>query len=309
MRFGLKRILAGLFVILGVTTLVFFMLHVVPGDPVETMLGDSAAKADQEEIRRSLGLHLPLLSQYGLFWRHLVDGTWGQSFSHRLPVLQLILERFPWTVLLAAMSLAVSAFVGTLAGVVAAWRAGRSLDSVVRVLSLLGNGVPIFVIAPIAVLVFAIQLRWLPVSGSGSLSHLILPSACLGVGLSGYFARVVRTSVLEELSEDYVRTARAKGLAEHTVLLRHTLRNAMVPLLTVLGNMAGGLLAGAVLTETLFDWPGLGRLFYTAFQARDYPLVQGIVLWISASYVLIHLGVDVLYQWADPRVRMDEESA
>jgi peptide/nickel transport system permease protein len=309
LRFAFRRALGSVFVIACVSTLVFLLVHIVPGDPVDIMLGDAAAKADREEIRRMLGLDRSLLSQYFHFWKHLFDGSWGESFSHRLPVLELIKDRFPSTLLLTVASLAVSSVVGIAAGLFAASRDGRASDSLVMAVALAGNCVPVFVVAPLVVLVFSIGLRWLPVSGSGSWSHLVLPAACLGLGLSGFLARVVRAGVKEELAEDYVRTARAKGLGERQVLFRHALRNALVPLLTVFGSVFGGLLAGAVLTETLFDWPGLGRLFYTAFQARDYPLIQGIVLWISATYVLVHAVIDVLYSWADPRISLEEERA
>lgn len=306
-RFALRRLIAGLLVVVGVTTLVFFLLHLIPGDPVDMMLGDAAVKGDREELRRALGLDLSLGSQYLHFWKQLLDGSWGTSFSHRLPVLKLILERFPSTLTLAATGFSVAVVVGIPMGLWGARRPGQWLDLSLRTAALLTHVVPIFVVAPVAVLYFAIELRWLPVSGGGGALHLVLPSMCLGVGVSGFLARVLRTSVGEELAADYVRTARAKGLSERAILWRHAFRNTAVPLLTVSGSLWGGLLAGAVLTETLFDWPGLGRLFFTAFQARDYPLVQGIVLWISVSYVLIHFLVDILYSWADPRIASERE--
>lgn len=304
-RFLCQRALASVPVLVGVATLVFLMIHFIPGDPVDLMLGESASVADRDQLRQHLGLHLPLLSQYFAFWRHIVDGSWGDSLSYGRKVLPLILEVFPSTCALALASLLVACMFSVPLGVWAARRAGTLWDTGATGFALLGMSLPIFVTAPLAVLFFSIHLRWLPVAGSESPWHLVLPTLCLGAGLSGMLTRIVRTSVLETLGEDFVRTARAKGLSERAVLFKHALRNALVPVVTVIGNMLGGLLAGAVLTETLFDWEGIGKLFYSAFQARDYPLVQGIVLWIAASYVVIGILVDALYSAVDPRIRLE----
>jgi ABC-type dipeptide/oligopeptide/nickel transport system permease component len=303
--FILRRLLAAIPVIVGVVTLVFLLVHFIPGDPVEMMLGDSAAVADKVHLRHMLGLDLPLPQQYLLFWKNIFNGTWGTSIAFSRPVLSLILDRFGATLLLSVTSLVIGILLSFPLGVNAARHAGSKTDTFSVGFSLLGMSVPIYVVAPIAILIFSVNLRVFPVAGYGTLAHLALPTLCLGFGLSGILTRMVRTSMLECLGEDYVRTARSKGLAERDVLFKHALRNAMIPVITIMGNMLGGLLAGAVITETLFDWPGIGKLFFSAFQSRDYPLVQGVVLWIAVSYVLINLLVDILYSLVDPRVRFD----
>lgn len=304
-RFLLKRILSALPVIFGVATLVFLLIHFIPGDPIDIMLGDSAAASDRDALRKTLGLDLPLIQQYLLFWKNIFNGTWGQSLSFSREVLSLILDRFGATLVLAFTSLLIGIAVSFPLGVLASRNAGSWIDTVSVAFALLGMSVPTFVLAPLGVLWLSVHLEVLPVAGFGSFYHLILPATCMGFGLSGSLTRMVRTSMLENLGEDYVRTARAKGLREVAVLFRHTLRNAMIPVITILGNMMGSLLAGAVITETIFDWPGVGKLFYSAFQSRDYPLVQGVVLWIAVSYVLINILVDLLYSVFDPRVRLE----
>jgi ABC-type dipeptide/oligopeptide/nickel transport system permease component len=303
--FVFRRLLSAIPVIIGVVTLVFLLVHFIPGDPIEIMLGDAAEARDKENLRRALGLHLPLHEQYLLFWKNIFNGTWGMSFAFSRPVLGLILDRFGATMILSVSSLIVGVLISFPLGVNAARKAGSATDTFSVGFALLGMSIPIYVIAPIAILIFSVHWRIFPVSGYGSPAHLVLPMLCLGFGLAGILTRMVRTSMLETLGEDYVRTARSKGLEEKAVLFKHALRNAMIPVLTIMGNMLGGLLAGAVITETLFDWPGIGKLFFSAFQMRDYPLVQGVVLWISVSYVLINLVVDVLYSVFDPRVRLD----
>lgn len=303
--FILRRLLYAIPVIVGVVTLVFLLVHFIPGDPVDIMLGDSAEAVDKEVLRRALGLHLPLYDQYLLFWKNIFNGTWGQSIAFARPVLGLILDRFGATLLLSFVSLVIGILLSFPLGVNAARKAGTKTDTFSVGFALLGMSVPIYVVAPIAIIIFSVKLRIFPVAGYGTVAHLVMPTLCLGFGLSGILTRMVRTAMLECLGEDYVRTARSKGLTEKDVLFKHALRNAMIPVLTIMGNMLGGLLAGAVITETLFDWPGIGKLFFAAFQSRDYPLVQGVVLWISISYVLINLFVDIMYSVFDPRVRFE----
>ncbi len=300
-----RRILSVIPVVIGVVTLVFLLVHFIPGDPVEIMLGDAAEAADKARLRELLGLNLPLLKQYTLFWKQIFDGTWGHSISFSRPVLGLITERFGATMYLSLASLVVGVMISFPLGVNAARKAGTLADTCSVGFALIGMSIPIYVMAPVAVWFFSVQWRMFPVAGYGTLAHLFLPMICLGFGLSGILTRMIRTSVLECLGEDYIRTARAKGLKERNVLFKHALRNAMIPVITIMGNMLGGLLAGAVITETLFDWPGIGKLFFSAFQQRDYPLVQGVVLWISVSYVFINLFVDLAYSFVDPRVRYD----
>lgn len=301
----LKRFLSVIPVVLGVVTLVFLLVHFIPGDPVEIMLGDAAEAQDKENLRRLLGLHLPMWEQYLLFWKNIFNGTWGYSIAFSESVLSLIWDRFGPTLWLSLSSLAFAILISVPLGVNAARKAGTWQDTFSVGIALFGMSIPIYVMAPVAILYFSIKLPWFPVAGYGSLAHLVLPTVCLGFGLSGILTRMLRTSVLECLGEDYIRTAYSKGLKERVVLLRHALRNAMIPVITILGNMLGGLLAGAVITETLFDWPGIGKLFYSAFQSRDYPVVQGVVLWISVSYVLINFFIDILYSLIDPRVRYE----
>ncbi|MBS1986149.1 MAG: ABC transporter permease [Bdellovibrionales bacterium] len=303
--FLVKRLLAALPVIVGVVTLVFLLVHFIPGDPVSLMLGEFAPESDRVRLRSALGLDLPLWRQYIDFWRHFLDGSWGHSLLRNATVSSLVWQRMPATLLLALASLGVALVISFPLGLIAARYAGTWRDGLATIFALMGMSLPIFVVAPLAVLLFAIKLRWLPVAGADSWRHLVLPSLCLGAGMAGVLTRVIRAAVLECLHEDFVRTAHAKGVREQTVLWVHVLRNAMIPVVTVLGNMLGGLLAGAVMTETLFDWPGLGKLFYSAFQSRDYTLIQGIVLWIAMIYVVIGIVVDLLYSYLDPRIRLE----
>lgn len=304
-RFLLRRLVGALPTIFFVSLIVFLLLRFVPGDPVDLMLGDFASAQDKAELRAALGLDLSTVAQGARFVRNLFDGTWGQSLTFHRPVLEMIFERFPSTLLLGVSSLLVAILVSLPLGLIAAARAGRWADVASSTVALVAVSVPIFVTAPLVVLYFAVDLGWLPVAGADSAEHLVLPALCLGFGLSGLLTRMIRASLLDTLSEDFVRTARAKGLSEGRVLLVHALRNGLIPVVTVLGNLLGSVLAGAVLTETLFDWPGIGRLFYSAFQSRDYPLIQGIVLWTSLSYIVVNLLVDVVYAWVDPRIRLE----
>ncbi len=308
-KYILRRFIETLPVIFGVVTLVFLLIHFIPGDPIDMMLGESTQRADREKLRHLLGLDLPLVIQYLNFWKNIFFHSWGQSIVHSKSVLSLILECFPSTLLLSLSSLLLACLLSFPLGVLAAYRAGTWVDTLATSFSLLGMSVPLFVTAPLGVLEFSIRLRWLPVAGAETFAHLVLPSLCLSFGISGILTRMIRNSVLENLGEDFVRTARSKGLSEYSVLFKHTLRNALIPVITTLGNVLGGLLAGAVLTETLFDWPGIGNLFFKAFQSRDFPLIQGIVLWISAVYVLISFLLDICYSLADPRILLEVEAA
>jgi peptide/nickel transport system permease protein len=302
-RYLLSRILLAVPTVLGVVTLVFFLVHLVPGDPVEVMLGETARAADKEHLRRQLGLDRSLPRQYARYLRRLARADLGRSLHSGRPVRRMIVARYPATVELAAAALAVALLIAVPLGVLSAARPGSAVDTVGRTVAVLGAAVPNFWLGPMLILVFAIALEWAPVSGRGGLSHLALPAVTLGLGMSAVVARLLRASLLERLADDYVRTARAKGASETRVLLRHALRNAVLPAITVLGLQAGALLAGAIITETIFAWPGIGRLAVLAIQTRDYPLVQGCVLVIALSYVGINLAVDLLHALIDPRVR------
>jgi ABC-type dipeptide/oligopeptide/nickel transport system permease component len=286
-----------------ILTMVFLLIHVVPGDPVVQMLGEGARAEDIQQLRHSLGLDLPLGVQYGRYLEGVAHGDLGASLRFREPVLRIVLERYPATIELALVALLVCIGLAVPAGVIAAARQGRPADHVIGVVSLLGLSVPNFALGPLLILLFSIEIGWLPVSGRGGWSHLVLPAATLGAALAAILTRMVRTAMLEELSADYIRTARAKGLSERRVLLRHALPNALFPVVTIIGLQFGTLLAGTIVTETIFSWPGIGRLAVSAIEARDYPLLQGCILVIAFSYVVVNLLTDVVYALIDPRVR------
>ncbi len=303
-RHLLNRFLLTLPALWLVLTLVFLLIHIVPGDPVEQMLGEGAAPGQIEQLRHNLALDRPILVQYGRYLWQTVQGDFGQSFKFQMPVRRVIFERYPATMQLAFLALLVCAAIAIPAGVLAAYRRGHPADRAVSVLTLFGLAVPNFALGPLLITLFSIKLGWLPVSGRGGLLNYILPAATLGAALAAILTRMVRGAMLEELSSDYVRTARAKGLSTFTVLTRHALRNALIPIITILGLQFGTLLAGTIVTETIFSWPGIGRLTVQAISARDYPLLQGCILVIALSYVLVNLLTDFLYAFIDPRVRL-----
>ncbi len=287
-----------------VLTLVFLLIHIVPGDPVEQMLGEGAAPGQIEQLRHTLGLDQPLVVQYARYLSQIVRGDLGQSFKFQAPVRRVIFERYPATLQLAFLALFVCAAIAIPAGVLSAYRRGSPGDRAVSVFTLLGLAVPNFALGPLLMTLFSIKLGWLPVSGRGGPLNYILPAATLGAALAAILTRMVRGAMLEELSSDYVRTARAKGLSTATVLVRHALRNALIPIITILGLQFGTLLAGTIVTETIFSWPGIGRLTVQAISSRDYPLLQGCILVIALSYVMVNLLTDVFYALIDPRIRL-----
>jgi peptide/nickel transport system permease protein len=304
----LKRTATTLPVLWLVVTVVFLLIHLVPGDPIVQMLGEGATAANIADLRHQYGFDLPLPTQYFHYWRGIVHGNLGESLRLHDSVLHLILQRYPYTLALTAAAMLLGAGVAIPAGVYSATRRDKWQDRTVGVVSLFGLSFPNFALGPILIVVFAIELGWLPVSGAGTggfdfLKHLILPAITLGLGVAAILTRMVRTSMLEELGQDYVRTARAKGLPEHTVVYRHALRNALNPVLTVLGLQFGSLLAGAIVTETIFGWPGLGRLTLSAISNRDYALVQGCILAVGLTYVAVNLLTDWMYWLTDPRMR------
>jgi peptide/nickel transport system permease protein len=286
--------------------IVFLLLHLVPGDPVELMLGDSARPADRTALRQALGLDLPFMDQLFGWFTHLVRLDLGESLYSRRPVLDLIAERLPATLELTAAALTLALLIALPLGTLAARHHNRPLDRLAMGFSLLGMSIPNFWLGPLLILLFSLELGWTPVSGRDTIASLVLPALTLGTALAAVLARMVRSSLLEVLSEDFIRTARAKGLSEPAMLWRHALPNAWLPLLTVLGLQLGALLGGAVITETVFAWPGLGSLLVEAIQRRDYPLVQGCVLLISLTYVLVNALTDLAYRWVDPRVPWHE---
>jgi ABC-type dipeptide/oligopeptide/nickel transport system permease component len=303
-RYLVLRILYALPALWLIVTMVFLLAHIVPGDPVQQMLGEGARAEDLQQLRHTLGLDMPIGTQYRHYLAGIAHGDLGQSFRFQQPVMQVILSHYPATLELAFVALLVCAAVGIPAGLLAAENPGTLADHAVSAFTLLGLSVPNFALGPVLILIFSVILGWLPVSGRGGPSHLILPAITLGAGLAAILTRMVRISVIEQLSSDYVRTARAKGLSPAAVLFRHAFRNALIPILTILGLQFGTLLAGAIVTETIFSWPGIGRLAVQAIGARDYPLLQGCILLIAVTYVLVNLLTDAVYALVDPRVRL-----
>jgi peptide/nickel transport system permease protein len=286
-----------------VVSIVFLLIHLVPGDPIQQMLGEGAPPADVTALRHAYGLDLPLWQQYLHYWRGVLHLDFGMSLRLNRPVLSLLLERYPYTLVLTLAALAVGIVLAVPAGVTSARRRGKWQDQTLGFVSLLGVSFPIFASAPLAILFFSIYLGWLPVSGADGPLNLVLPALTMGIALAAILTRMVRTALLEELGHDYIRTARAKGVSETAVIYRHAMRNAMVPLLTIVGLQFGVLLAGAIITETIFSWPGVGRLTISAISSRDYALAQGCILAAGLTYVLVNLLTDVLYVVVNPRIR------
>jgi peptide/nickel transport system permease protein len=303
LRYILHRLLFTLPVIWLVVSIVFLLIHFVPGDPVQQMLGEGAASADIEATRHAYGLDVPLSQQYLNYWKGVLHGDLGRSLRLNQGVSRLIAQRYPYTLQLTLASLFVAIVLAIPAGVRSARHRNRWDDRTLSVISLFGLSFPNFALGPVLILLFAIKLGWLPVSGSGSLAHLVLPAITMGGALAAILTRMVRTSMLEELGQDYIRTARAKGLPEDTVVYRHALRNALIPIITVLGLQFGALLAGAIVTETIFSWPGIGRLTVQAIGNRDYYLVQGCILAIGLTYVAVNFLTDFAYSIVNPRIR------
>lgn len=312
----MKQILTRLFLTLPVVwlvvSLVFLLIHIVPGDPILQMLGEGATPADIGALRHQYGLDQPIRNQYLHYWNGVLHGNLGESIRLHDSVGHLIAQRYPYTMTLTVAALVLGLALALPAGIAAAVRRGRWVDQWLSVVSLFGLSVPGLVLGPILIVVFAILLGWLPVSGANAggaktidWHYLVLPSVAMGASLAAILTRMVRTAMLEELGQDYVRTARAKGLSELVVCARHALRNALLPVLTVIGLQFGGLLGGAIVTETVFAWPGVGTLMVQGILARDFPLVQGCVLVVALSFVLINLAVDLLYAWLDPRIRYE----
>lgn len=292
-------------VLVGVATMVFALIHMIPGDPAQSMLGESAAPADVDALRQKLGLDRPLAMQYGSFLAGLVKGDLGTSLRTGAPVTSQIAERMPATFELAVAAMIVAMVVAIPLGVIAAvWR-GTAVDHSAMALALAGISIPSFWLGPLLALIFGVELGWLPVSGRGGLDHLVLPAISLGGALAAILARMTRATLLEELREMYVRAARARGVSRVRAVLAHALRNSLIPIVTIAGLQFGAVLTGAVITETIFSWPGIGRLLIQSIGFRDYPMVQGCILLIAVTYVGVNLLTDVLYGVLDPRIRFE----
>jgi len=299
----IRRFSNFLTVTFGVLLLTFLLIHLVPGDPVEVMLGESANSADRESLRAELGLNQPLLQQFGIYLNKLAHGDLGHSIHTKTSIAELVHTRYPATLKLALLSLMIGVIVGIPLGIYSALKAGHWQDIVVTIVSVRLSAMPAFWLGPVLMLIFAVWLGWLPVSGMELNTSIILPAVTLGLGLSAILTRMTRTSLLEVLNDDYIRTARAKGLSERVVILRHAMRAALLPIITIVGLQMGSLLAGAVITETIFSWDGIGRLLVESIEKRDYPVTQACVLIVALSYVVVNLFTDLLYRLADPRVR------
>jgi len=302
--FVARRLALSVPVLFGVATLVFSLIHLIPGDPAQAMLGDTASAADVDALRTKLGLDRPLLEQYGVFLLGLVRGDLGTSLRTGDPVAGQIWLRVPATVELAAAAMVVAIGVALPLGVLAAVRRGTSLDALSMAVALTGISVPNFWLGPLLAIVFAVQLEWLPVSGRGTWAHLVLPAISLGAGLAAILARMTRATLLEELREPYVQAALARGTSAWRAVVRHALRNGLIPIVTIIGLQFGAVLTGAVITETVFAWPGIGRLLIQSIGFRDYPMVQGCILLIAVTYMAVNLLTDLIYGVLDPRIRL-----
>lgn len=305
----IQRLLGACLAMFGVVSIVFLFIHLIPGDPVEIMLGESATGADREALRLALGLHEALPAQYLHYLGGLLQLDLGYSIHQQQPVGHLLLERLPATGLLALVTLCLTIVLALPLGILAAIHRNTAWDSAAMGLSLLGVSIPNFWLGPLLILLFSLWLGWFPVSGQDGISSVVLPALTLSTGLTAVLSRMVRSSMLEVLHEDYLRTARAKGLPPARIILHHALRNALLPVITLLGLQLGALLAGAVVTETVFSWPGIGLLTIESIQSRDFPVVQACVLLISLTYILVNLLTDLVYAWIDPRIRLDGSSA
>ncbi len=304
----LRRLVGLVPVLLGVTLLVFAMVWVSPGDPVLAILGESAQGIDRaslEELRRAYGLDRPLAVQYLDYLGSVLQGDLGVSVRSGRTVVAEIATRLPATLLLAGAGMTIAIAIGLSLGVVAALRRGTWIDYLAVLVALLGVSVPVFWSGLLMMMLFALTLEWLPASGIGSWRHLVMPAAAIGFASSAFIARITRSSMVDVLRQDYVRTARAKGLPPARVDLGHALRNALLPVVTVVGLQFGSLLGGAVLTETVFAWPGIGRMLVDAIRSRDLPLVQGTVLFVATGFILVNLLVDLSYAALNPRIRYD----
>jgi peptide/nickel transport system permease protein len=304
--FLFRRLLILLPVLLGVITLVFSLIHLIPGDPVVAMLGEQASAADVQNLRQQLKLNEPLHIQYFLYIKSLIKGDLGISLITEEPVSHIILKHYPATIELALASILIALAISLPLGIISATHKNKPIDHVSRLLALLGLSMPNFWLGPMLIIIFSLKLNIFPVSGPGGLNHIILPAVTLGTAMAAFLTRIIRSSMLEELSKEYIRTARAKGLSKWRIIFKHALKNALIPVLTIIGLQFGVLLTGAIITETIFSWPGIGRMTIQAIQQRNYPLVQGAILSISVTYIFINTITDIAYAWLNPRIRFQK---
>ena len=305
LHYVIKRLLSTIPVLLGISILLFVMLRMLPGDPAQVLAGQMATPQEVEVIRHQLGLDRPMYEQYGMFLGRLTRFDLGRSARTQNPVNQEIWARLPNTVLLAVVAITLACLFGIPAGIISAVKPYSWIDYTVTLLALFGISMPVFWLGLMLVVIFSVILHWLPAGGTGTWQHVILPSVTLAAFVVAFIARMTRSSMLEVLSQDYTTTARSKGLKEYVVIVKHALLNALIPIITVVGLQFGLLLGGAVLTETVFAWPGIGRLVVDSIQARDYPMIQGTILVFGLLYIGVNLVVDILYAYVDPRISYD----
>ncbi len=300
-----RRLLYLIPIFFGVTFISFSILHLSPGDPAELLAGEDATQKDIDAIRKRYGLDKPFLVQYVVYIKNVSHGDLGTSLRTQRTVIREVLARYPATLELAGVSVIIASIIGFFTGIIAANHQNSFFDYGSMVVSLFGISMPIFWLGLMAMLLFAVILGWFPAVGRGTLAHLVLPAISLGANSAAVIARMTRSSMLEVIRQDYIQTARAKGLTERVVLFKHAVRNALIPVITVMGMQFGYLLSGSVLTETVFAWPGVGRLMVQSIYARDYPVVQGAILLVAINFMLVNLFVDVLYAYINPRIRLE----
>jgi peptide/nickel transport system permease protein/oligopeptide transport system permease protein len=305
LNYLIKRLFSTIPVLVGISLLLFFMLRLLPGDPAQVLAGQMATPQEIENIRRQLGLDRPIYEQYAHYLSRLARFDLGRSARTQNPVTEEIWARLPNTLLLAVVAISLACLFGIPAGIISAVRPYSWIDYLVTTSALFGMSMPVFWLGLMLVVVFSVILKWLPAGGTGSWQHVILPSFTLAAFVVAFIARMTRSTMLETLSQDFTTTARSKGLQERVVVIKHALKNAMIPIITVVGLQFGLLLGGAVLTETVFAWPGLGRLIVDSILARDYPVIQGTILIFGLLYIMVNLIVDLIYALVDPRIRYD----
>jgi ABC-type dipeptide/oligopeptide/nickel transport system permease component len=302
-QYVLKRLLSTIPVLIGISLLLFFMLRMLPGDPAQVLAGQMASQEDIKNIRQQLGLDKPIIVQYGIFLSRLAKLDLGRSARTQAPVINEVWARLPNTMLLAVAAISLACLFGIPAGIISSVRPYTWIDYLFTSMALFGISMPVFWLGLMLIVIFSLVLRWLPAGGIGSWKHVLLPSFTLAAFVVAFITRITRASMIETLSQDYTTTARSKGLKEQVVIVKHALKNALIPIVTVVGLQFGLLLGGAVLTETVFAWPGLGRLIVDSILARDYPVIQGTILIFGLLYILVNLVVDLLYAYIDPRIR------
>jgi peptide/nickel transport system permease protein len=305
LNYLIKRLLSTIPVLIGISLLLFFMLRMLPGDPAQVLAGQMATPQEIENIRHQLGMDRPIYEQYVVYLGRLVHFDLGRSARTQNPVIKEIWARLPNTMLLAMIAITLACLFGIPAGIISAVKPYSWIDYLVSTSALFGLSMPVFWLGLMLVVVFSVILKWLPAGGTGSWQHVILPSITLAAFVVAFIARMTRSTMLETLSQDFTTTARSKGLQERVIIVKHALKNALIPIVTVVGLQFGSLLSGAVLTETVFAWPGLGRLIVNSMLARDYPVIQGAILIFALLYILVNLIVDLLYALVDPRIRYD----